>query len=209
MNTPQDTTFWEKRPPNDEHKDWLYAGDWITGYELSTSHPHREVTVTLLKQVAPFASLLEVGCSVGPNLSVIHKAFPEAVLSGIDPNVESVERAQSFVPYAEVKVGDVRELSEKSVDVILADASLMYVTPKEITDVMNRLAWTAKKAILIIDRHNKSKLGAVTGNVWGRDYEILLKERGFRVETVKITEAIWPNSPNWARFGRYWLGIKR
>lgn len=206
--TPQDTTFWKQRPSTDEHKDWLYAGDWITGYELSVSHPHREVTLNLLRQLPPFASLLEVGCSVGPNLSVIHKAFPEVVLRGIDPNEESVERAQSFVPYAKVSLGDVRELSEEPVDVILADASLMYVTPKEIREVMDRLAWTAKKAVLIIDRHNNSKLGKVTGGVWGRDYETLLKERGFLVETVKVSEGVWPHSPNWARFGRYWLGTK-
>lgn len=207
MNTPQDTSFWEKRPSTDEHKDWLYAGDWITGYELSVSHPHREVIINILRQV-PFTSLLEVGCSVGPNLSVIHKAFPEAVLSGIDPNAESVERAQGFVPYADVRMGDVRELSVEPVDVILADASLMYVTPDEITAVMDRLAWTARKAILVVDRHNGSKLGEVTGGVWGRDYETLLKERGFVVDTVRVTEATWPHSPNWAKYGRYWFGVK-
>ena len=205
---PQNTDFWVKRPAEDSHKDWLYAGDWITGYELSVSHPHRKVIIELLRSLPPFASLLEVGCSVGPNLSLIHKAFPEAVLSGIDPSEESVRRAQGFVPYANVKVGDVRELSVEPVDVILADASLMYVTPEEISQVMDRLSWTAKY-VLIVDRHNSDKLGKPTGGVWGRNYTRLLKERGFSVMTKKVAAEEWPHSPNWAKFGHYWVGMKK
>ncbi len=211
--TPQNTTFWQMRPKTDSHKDWLYPdGGWIEGYEKSAEHPHRARTIELLKELAPFDSLLEIGCNVGPNLKLIREKFPKVMTSGIDPNEASVEASHAFVPGAGVIVGDVRNLLNlfpmKSFDVILADASLMYVEPEEISAVMDAIALVSKKAVVIIERCTDSKKGSVAGGVWGRDYETLLKERGFKVTTERITEEQWPGSPNWARYGQYLVGQK-
>lgn len=207
--TPQDTTFWETRPANHDHMDWPYTeNDWIKGYEESVKHPHRDEIIEILEMLPPFDSLLEVGCSVGPNLKRIGHEFPTVKLRGIDPNEDSVEKAKTFVPDT-VKVGDVRELSTtQRYDVVLADAALMYITPDEIRDVMDRIALAATKAVIIVDRYSKSWLGEVTGGVWGRDYEHLLKERGFLVEKRKMTENSWPTSPNWIKYGHYFIGTK-
>lgn len=204
--TPQDTSFWETRPADHDHMDWPYTDrDWIEGYKESVKHPHRQEVLGILRELAPFDTLLEVGCSAGPNLALIQEAFPSAILTGIDPNPDSVERA--MVP--NVVLGDVRNLPIMvRYDVILADASLMYVTPEEIREVMNKLALVARDAVVIVDRYNPSKLGEVTGGVWGRDYETLLKERGFRVESRPMTEESWPTSKNWQLYGRYFIGQK-
>lgn len=206
---PQDTTFWKTRPSTDAHMDWPYTEkDWIKGYEESVKHPHRAKIIEILKD-HEWESLLEIGCSVGPNLKLIHQAFPKARLYGIDPNKQSVERAQSFVDAA-VREGDVRNLMSENVkyDVILADASLMYVTPAEIRGVMDAIAVSAKKLVIIVDRYNQSKLGKVTGGVWGRDYRHLLRERGFTTAVIFMTKDDWPTSPNWVKHGRYFVGLK-
>lgn len=213
MNTPQNTSFWQTRSKTDKHKDWLYEdGGWIEGYEQSVAHPHRVKTIEMLKSLKPFTSLLEIGCSAGPNLKLIHEHFPGVETVGIDPNEDSVEAAHKFVPNGGVIVGDVRKLltlfPSKSFDVVLADASLMYVEPGEIVSVMNDIALVAKKAVLIVERCTDAKQGSVAGGVWGRNYEMLLKERGFKVTKEKITEDLWPGSPNWAKYGWYLLGVK-
>lgn len=206
---PQDTSFWETRTRNHKHMDWLYASkDWIDGYEKSIDHPHRQVVLAFLRTLSPFGSLLEIGCSVGPNLKLIQKAFPEVKLAGIDPNEASVEAAHAFVPGSGVILGDARHLpfEMKSFDVVLCDASLMYIAPQEIQHVMDDIALIAKKAIVIVDRCTQSKLGSLAGGVWGRDYETLLKERGFTVEKRPITKEEWPGSSNWHKFGQYIIG---
>lgn len=176
-------------------------GDYI----ISISHPHRDL---ILKALSGFewSSLLEVGCASGPNLKLIAQQFPDKVLFGIDINKEAVQAARDFLRGgAGVDMGDIHNLDfpPKYVDVILADAALMYVHPKDITSVMDDLAQVARKAIIVVDRYAKSKLGVETGHVWGRDYEVLLAERGFLVSPKKLNKVDWPTSPNWAKFG--WL----
>lgn len=207
MNTPQNTSFWETRPRDHDHKDWLYESkDWIEGYEKSVDHPHRFDIVQALYSFS-FGSLLEIGCSVGPNLKRIWNEFPLAELSGIDPNKDSVERAKDYLPKGiKVTEGDVRAMPFTEVDIILADASLMYIEPNEIKAVMDKLALCAKKGIIIVERYSPSKTGEIVGGVWGRDYETLLKERGFKVDKIKITEESWPHSPNWQKFGFIFVG---
>lgn len=208
--TPQNTTFWETRPKDDAHKDWLYDGSWIEGYERSIDHPHRKKIIEILRGLPPFRSLLEIGSSVGPNLKLINRKFPRVYTVGIDPNEDSVEAAHKFAPDARVIIGDARQMpfSMKSFDIILADASLMYVEPEEIKRVMDDIALIAKKAVVLVERCTDSKTGSVAGGVWGRDYEHLLKERGFKVTKEKITEEDWPGSPNWAKYGYYLVGRK-
>lgn len=207
--TPQNTDFWVTRPADHDHMDWHNDGkDWIEGYEKSENHPHRFDIVQALYTFS-FGSLLEIGCSVGPNLKRIYSEFPLAELSGIDPNKDSVERAKEYLPKGvTVTEGDVRTMRLKDVDIILADASLMYITPEEIREVMDRIALCAGKGVVIVERYAPSKTGEVVGGVWGRDYEALLKERGFKVDKVKITEDMWPGSPNWAKFGYIFIGRK-
>ena len=190
--------------------DWNYTSeDWIRGYEESVDHPHRKMILTALKALSPVKSVLELGCSVGPNLKAIHREFPDVTLSGLEPNKDAVEQAKNYVPEAVVQEGDMRDLLPLNMfDVVLADASLMYITPEEIHDVMNRIAVTARRAVVIVERYSPSKLGEVCGGVWGRDYETLLKERGYSVTKTPITEELWPGSPNWAKYGFIFVAVR-
>jgi len=204
-----DTEHWKNRPANDPHFDWRYGGDsWIEEYKTSVQHPHRQVIINQLREY-PWDSLLEVGCSAGPNLKAIREDFPDKKLYGVDVNEPSIEAAKTFVD-AEFSVASFHKLpfEDKSVDVILADAVLMYARPDEIQEVMRELKRVARHQIIIVDRIMPSLLGEDAGGVWGRDYPMLLFEQGFQVKTRQVKEKDWPDSQNWQKYGAFVIGTK-
>ena len=198
--TPQGYEFWRDRRIRDSHRDWNYGGkSWITDYVLSVEHPHRSLIIEALKTLEPYESLLEIGCSAGPNLLRIHGKK----LAGIDANAKSIEAAKTILPDVDLRVGNMIELpwNDKSFDILLADASLMYISPEDIDKMMKEIDRVTKKGVVIIDRFNESLNGEVGGYVWARNYPRLLEIMGFKVTVKKITEELWPDSKNWQLYG--------
>ncbi len=152
-----------------------------------------------------FDSLLEVGCSAGPNLLKIKKAFPKAELHGVDINAESIEVAKKKVKGVTFSVGLIDKLpyEKKKFDVLLADAVLMYTRPEDIKRTLRELNSVTRNAMIIIDRY--APHDSIVGHVWGRNYPKLLEELGFEVTSHKITEKEWKSSKNWVKYGRVFI----
>jgi len=210
---PQGASYWINRLQDDKQRDWFYgAENWLEDYVESVNHPHRQMILDILATLDPFSSLLEIGCSVGPNLQKINARFPHANLFGIDLNKDAVDRAQTSVVREgiEVRLGAASMIpyDTKSMDVVLADASLMYAGPGEIGRIMEDIDRVAKRSVLIVDRYNESREGKVTGHVWGRNYTQLLTEKGFLAYEIKMTKKLWPESVNWQKYGRFFIGTK-
>ena len=198
----QDTNYWINRPILDKEKDWKYdEPTWIDGYVLSVKHPHRELILETLKKVEPFGALLEVGCSVGPNLVKIEAVYPEKQLAGIDVREELIVKAQELLPKPIFKIGSVLSIpfEDKGFDVVLVDAVLMYIGPKEIEQALSELNRVASKAIILVERLTKKT--EMAGHVWGHNYPELLGKLGFQVEVRRLDENSWPDSPNWQKYG--------
>lgn len=198
--TPQGFEFWSTRSPYDTHRDWRYNTEsWLVDYIHSTSHPHRDAILKELAKLEPYESILEIGCNTGPNLVRISTKK----LAGIDANKESIQYAKSILPDADLRVGNFKKLPwpDKSFDVVLADAALMYINPDEILPMMEEIDRVMKKGIVIVDRFHESIKGEVTGYVWGRNYPKLLEHLGYQVSHYPITKELWPESENWSRFG--------
>ena len=206
---PQDSSYWAVRTKDDKHRDWDYGEEnWVKDYTASVKHPHRQVIIDLLHSFE-WSYLLEVGCSTGPNLARIRKEFTDKALFGMDINNDSLAEAMKHLdPSIGVRHGAVDSVpfADDYFDVVLADAVLMYQTPKEINRAINELDRVTKKAILIVDRFAEKE--SITGNVWGRNYTKLLEDRGYVVLESKVTEEDWGTSKNWVKYGRYFLGIK-
>ena len=201
--TPQSYEFWANRPPTDKHRDWKYnSNSWLTDYVKSSEHPHRLAMLSDMKKIGRYDTVLEIGCNTGPNLFRITNG---AKIYGMDANNEAIQYARSIMPDGSFTVGDFRKrlpYGDKSMDVIIADAALMYVSPIEIDSVMAEIDRVCNRGIVICDRHSKSKKGEVTGYVWGRDYGTILDEMGYAVVSNNpITEEMWPESDNWQRYG--------
>ena len=73
---------------------------------------------------------------------------------------------------------DAVPLHDKSVDIVLIDALLMFITPSLIDDVITEIIRLAKKGIVINDYHLAGKEhGLFFGGRWVYDIESLLRRR--------------------------------
>jgi len=161
----------------DDSRFWKIRRNWAMGAWGDNVDFHRTVIIEKLKQLQ-FESLLEVGCGPGQNLYQIKKAFPTVHLAGIDINEEAIEYAKTKLNSTQLLVGEANKLPfpDKSFDIILTDAVLIYITSWEIKKVVSELKRVAKKALVLVEWHadEYNKYGEVVFNHWVRDYRKLL-----------------------------------
>lgn len=198
--------YWESRQVNDEQRDWPYASEnWIKDYELSIDHPHRQVIIDELKKI-DWQTLVEIGCNCGPNMALIHRYFPTKQVGGFDPSQDAIDHGQevncSELEFFTADASYLKEANDNYIDVLLADASLMYVPPEEINEVMDNMTRAAKH-IIIVERFSEAEEN--NGHIWSRNYTQLLADRGFGVQEIKMTEALWPTSINWQKYGKFFI----
>ena len=181
-------------------------------------HPHRKFLVDKISLLNP-QSILEIGCGWGPNLFLLAEKFPNIKIVGIDINLNEIKQGQEFfknkgVRNIELKEGKADELfqfSDKSFDIVLTDAVLMYLGPDKIERVIKEMIRIAKKALVLVEWHIFSEGKDIYDphiGVWKRDYLSLLnkffpKEKIF---LTKITEKLWPDE-DWTKFG-YLIEVK-
>lgn len=197
----EDFNFWFHRRKNDPRLDWRNGEtNWIEGYVKSVNHPHRELILDALDN--DWESLLELGCNAGPNLFLINQFYPNKVLAGLDASPEAIIEARKNLPHIDFKVENLIKLPYKnySFDIILIDAVLMYISDKEIRQVMKEIDRTVKKQIILIEWDDDSNLGVVKNHHWARNYKLLLEDLGFEVKKSKITKKQWPNK-SWIENG--------
>lgn len=205
-----DARYWVNRPIDSE-KDWIDdQPNWIESYVHSAYHPHRMLIIDAVKSLGPIRRLLEVGCGSGSNLLRIHEAFPEMKLFGLDISGKLIARARDYLPQSTFKVGSYFSVpyANKSFDVVVADATLMYAGPKDIGRAMNELD-RVTNSIIIVDRYDKSLAGIRNGHVWARNYPKIFEKLGYEVTTAKIKKEDWPQSKGWAKLGYVWVATTK
>ena len=180
--------------------------DWKTAY-WTPEHPHRDLIIEGLKRFN-FGSVYEIGCGAGANLYRIHQAFPHTQFGGMDINTEAIMFAKQALPLAQildVGVADNIFFSDKSIDVVLTDAAIIYIGKDKIDKVMKEISRIARNGVVLCEFHSKSRLKRL-GLRWGShfsayDYEKLLTKYGFYdVKVKKIPKESWPILP-WEKFG--------
>ncbi len=162
---------------------------------LATDHPHRGLVLKRVSCYAPFKSLLEVGCGNGPNLILLAKAFPEAIFRGVDVNPNFVkagtkwfkENGVSNVSLLVGKADDLAGFPDKSFDIILTDAILIYVGPDKIRKVLTEAVRIARRAVILVEWHSPDSANALGfyERHWVRNYEALFKTIDSKV-SVKV-----------------------
>ena len=193
------------------------ADDWAEGYWTTTNHPHRAYLVERVAAFSPSSSSLEIGCASGPNLYLLAKRFPQAEIRGIEINPHAVEVgnegfAQEKITNVKLSVGRAEELShfkDKSFDIILTDAVLIYVKRGAIYGVIKEMLRIARKGLVLIESHHfdtkpddRKGLGVFRKGIWERDYKALLKQFVLQeqVRVTKLTEDVWPEE-GWGKGG--------
>lgn len=214
---PEDKNYWMQRPIGDERKDWRTSGgNWVDDYWGSIHHPHRQFVIDVLGWTGSFDSVLELGSNCGPNLALIRQKFPfikDDKLGGVDLNPDAIMKAERELPGVKFWLASATELpfiADKSYDVVLADAVLMYLDPEEIKLAMAEINRIAKKTVVIIDWFDRWSLkGRIKDYHWCRNYARLLKKMGFaKVKKYKITQKEW-QSPNWIKHGYAFTAVRQ
>ena len=119
--------------------------------------------------------------------------------------IGAVKRGRSFTVVRRskpiFKVGNVLNIpfEDKSFDVILADAVLMYFKFSELVQALNEMNRVAKRFIVLVERVSEKEKN--NGFIWSRNYLKLLEDLGFSVQTRKLEEKDWPESEGWQKEG--------
>lgn len=192
---------------NDHKKYWRERKiDWKVDYLSTWTHPHRELIVAALKTF-PWFTLWEVGCGPGANLVKINKEIPDRQLGGSDINEDAIKLAMETFMNGRFHVESAEDmlLSDKSLDVILSDATLIYIDPSKIDTVINEFTRSARNHIVLCEFHSKNWLKRLlfrfkTGyNAY--NYQKLLSKHGcYDIQIIKIPKEYWPGTP-WEEWG--------
>lgn len=203
------TTKAHKEYWRDRKIDWVQS--YLTGIDPATNrpmwdHPHRTLLTWVLKSYN-WVSLWEVGCASGANLVKFTKEFTGKQYGGSDVNPDAIETAKKTFNGARFHVESVEDLlmSDASVDVVLSDATLIYIGPNKIDQAMHEITRVARNNILLCEFHEK--------NPWKRlwlriktgynsyDYQKLLERHGcYDITIIKIPKDFWPGFP-WEKHG--------
>ncbi len=170
-------------------------------------HPHRQLLMRELSRLK-FGSVLEVGCATGANLYKISQTFPGTELGGIDVSAEAIEAAKSKFSQAVVlQQGSFEDLfySDKSADLVLSDAALIYVGPETIHKAIEEMKRVARKYIVLVEFHAPTlweRLGiAWKSGYYAYNYKTLLESHGlYDIEMTPIPERVWGYP--WSKWGR-------
>lgn len=197
---------------------WLKRrGGWAEGLWNGRDHPHRSYLVERIAAFSPISNILEIGSASGPNLYLLAKRFPHAEIRGIEINPHTVEIgnkgfAREGLSNVKLSVGRAEDLSQfkdKSFDIILTDAVLIYIKRGAIHKVIKEILRIARKGIVLVECHDfeqqlgdRQGLGVFTRGLWIRDYVALLKQfvPEERIYVTKITKDIWPDD-GWGKQG--------
>jgi len=193
-------------------KEWstrhLYDEDWIMGYWRSRNHPHRSFLVERISKFFP-NSVLEIGCTCGPNLYRIAKKFPDAEVRGIDINPMAIQKGnewfkQEGISNVKLEVGSAQELkqfADKSFDVVFTDAVLIYISPDEIKQVVKGMLRIGR-IIVLNEWHSFNKwLALLLNSYFHLKLKYLLPRRQFKT----LNSSLKPKSASLGLFVGHWV----
>ena len=175
-----------------------------------------------LFELTPFSSLLEVGCAYGQNFHTLAPLFPHAEMVGIDADKQSIESgalllSERGIGNVRLQVGsaeDLGDFADKSIDVVIAVACLMYVRAERIEKTVSEMLRVARQAVLLVEQHEEKPLfpeqdlgtfvprSDGTGGYWVRDYKKLFQRflPAERISISKIPSPLW-TSEQWESLG--------
>jgi protein-L-isoaspartate O-methyltransferase len=179
-------------------------------YTTTTKHPHRQLLINAINQENPFKKLLEIGSGSGPNLQLLAKKFPRAHFIGVDINKEAIKKGQSWANKEgliniELQVGQAGQLSQfsnKYFDIVVTDATLLYIGPDKIKKVLNEALRLAKKRVFLIELYQETKkLSRYKNGHWIHNFPQIIKtiDPNAEVSTTKIPPDLWGEP--WETFG--------
>lgn len=198
-----DETYWKLR--HIQQPGW--AKSYITS--LSYSHTHRDQLVKSLEKLEPFKKILEIGCASGPNLYRVALKYPEAQIWGIDISSSAIKTGVKFFKHKGLnlvnleigKADDLSRFEDKSFDIVISDAVLIYLGPEKITSAISEMARVARKGIVLIEQHTENKESIYQGR-WIHNYSNLFKQMAPHASLTieEMANVEWTD--HWIKYGK-------
>lgn len=185
----------------------------VPDFETLLNRPHRPILLERLDSLGAWHSVLEVGCGRGVNLMLLAKRNPGATLVGLDASTVAIRDARSTL--ARHGIEDIRfsvgvatslsDLSDKSMDVVFADALLMYIPPKSIVESLSEMLRVARFGILASAWHEDLPLSGkpwrYDEGTWVYDFHRVGHELlGVSFEVTPYPEGVWEDA-RWRKYG--------
>lgn len=116
-------------------------------------------------------------------------------VAGIDINQGAVNEARRNFPDSIIKLGMAEEIPfpDKSFDLVLTDACLIYVPPDKIANAVSEITRVARKYIILCEWHGPDQFDGH----WVRNYFKTFEN--YNIELTKITD--WGETGGWAEWG--------
>jgi ubiquinone/menaquinone biosynthesis C-methylase UbiE len=161
--------FWKERKITDKD---------LESMEEDYMHSHRLKLLEIVRHLKP-KSVLEVGCGIGLNLRHIKDELPNTTLTGIDINKRLIIEAVRKLRGAQLVVGDIKDLpfKDNSSDLVISDATLIYINKDEIKNVIKEMKRVAKKNIVLVEFQDEKE--SLINYKWKRDYSKYFKTTTF------------------------------
>ena len=156
-----------------------------------------------LRHSSPVASVLELGCNIGLNLSAIHSLFPRARLTGLEINPLAAATARTRLPQADIHVGSLLEPALAGAwELVIIKGVLIHIAPDSLPQAYNAVYRHASKWIVICEYYNPAPVEiAYRGHekrLFKRDFagemldqfaDLRLRDYGFRYRRDSVAPA--------------------
>lgn len=199
-----------------EERKWATRGLSKFPKSFAVNHSHRPFLLEKISALRPLSTILEVGCSYGPNLYLIAKRFPKTKLTGIDINPLFIQEGEEWLSKEGIsnikllvgKADELNKFQDKSFDIVFTDALLIYVAPDKIKKVIQEMLRITRRALILVEWHYKDQnkdpqgLGVYHLGCWKRNYVNLLKQFApeNQIHITKIPKELWP-AGEWGNMG--------
>lgn len=145
---------------------WIEHGKkYKEQFEYNKNYRLQEtMLIDYLKNISPFASVIEIGCGFGRITKQLLSNFPDIEeYIAVDISPHQVKNAIEYVKEAfkrnimiQFIVSDVRFLEiHKKYDLVLASELLMHIPPSEINDIIRKLVGLSNKHVVNIDWYER------------------------------------------------------
>lgn len=188
----------------------IFDKKWTENYisEESINQPQRKFLIEKISNYYPFNSVLEIGCASGPNLYLLAKKFSEVKFYGIDISKKAIKIGKEYSKEGGIKniflstnkAENLKQFSNKSIDIIFTSAILIYIGPDKISDVIKEILRVASRAIIINEWHSNSPKSFYNGH-WIHNYKLLLTKfvSEEKIKFTKLPPELWSGS--WSKYG--------
>jgi len=189
----------------------FFDKSWAKSYisDASINNNHRDFLIEKISKFSNLESVLEVGCSSGPNLYLLAQKFPNIKIYGVDVSVSAIKEGKKFFKQKNIQnvflsagsgLEAFKKLENKSIDLIFTDAVLIYFGQDKIDSVLEEIIRVARKGIVFLELHHSGSKSVYRDN-WIHNYQILLEKyiSKEKIKIQKIPKNIWEG--NWQDFG--------